>query len=225
MNAARTGTAIRSNDYHDYVIKDGRFVGEFEQMYRNVEDPWHCSELAQNFDNALVLAAVAHAGRASRTVLEVGCGIGAITRRIVEALPHARIHACDISPTAIAKAERVNPTVRFFTHDLCGDEPLPLDARSVDLIVMVQVMWYILPALERTFAAYHTLLAAGGHLIVSQAFYPSVVQKYGRGTLETAADVRRYLDTAGFTLRSEIHIDPSVEMGRPHNSLFWATPR
>jgi|TARA_B100000315_G_scaffold178802_1_gene167474 hypothetical protein len=33
---------IKSDDYHDYVIKDGRLIGEFEQMYKNSRDiPWH----------------------------------------------------------------------------------------------------------------------------------------------------------------------------------------
>ena len=29
--------------YQDYVIKDGQFIGRFEEMYRDVSDPWHCS--------------------------------------------------------------------------------------------------------------------------------------------------------------------------------------
>jgi hypothetical protein len=32
---------VESKDYHDYIVVDGRFVGEFEPMYRNCEDPWH----------------------------------------------------------------------------------------------------------------------------------------------------------------------------------------
>lgn len=32
---------INSKDYHDYVFKDGKFIGAFEEMYQNVEDPWH----------------------------------------------------------------------------------------------------------------------------------------------------------------------------------------
>ena len=33
---------IKSDDYRDYVIKDGRLIGEFEQMYKNSRDiPWH----------------------------------------------------------------------------------------------------------------------------------------------------------------------------------------
>lgn len=26
--------------YQDYVIRDGRLVGEFEEMYRDFDDPW-----------------------------------------------------------------------------------------------------------------------------------------------------------------------------------------
>ena len=26
--------------YLDYVIKDGKFIGQFEEMYKNVSDPW-----------------------------------------------------------------------------------------------------------------------------------------------------------------------------------------
>ena len=32
---------MNSKDYHDYVFKDGKFIGAFEEMYQNVEDPWH----------------------------------------------------------------------------------------------------------------------------------------------------------------------------------------
>ena len=38
------------NDYHDYVIKNGNFIGQFEEMYQNCDDPWPESErdLAEN---------------------------------------------------------------------------------------------------------------------------------------------------------------------------------
>ena len=26
--------------YQDFVIKDGKFIGQFEEMYKNVSDPW-----------------------------------------------------------------------------------------------------------------------------------------------------------------------------------------
>ena len=27
--------------YQDFVIKDGKFIGEFEKMYQNFDDPWN----------------------------------------------------------------------------------------------------------------------------------------------------------------------------------------
>jgi len=33
---------INSDDYHDYVIKNGKLIGEFDQMYLKSKNiPWH----------------------------------------------------------------------------------------------------------------------------------------------------------------------------------------
>jgi hypothetical protein len=35
----------KSTDYHDYVFRDGKLVGEFEEMYLNsATTPWHQDE-------------------------------------------------------------------------------------------------------------------------------------------------------------------------------------
>jgi hypothetical protein len=35
----------KSTDYHDYVFREGRLAGEFEEMYRNSAiAPWHQNE-------------------------------------------------------------------------------------------------------------------------------------------------------------------------------------
>ena len=39
--------------YQDYVIKDGKFVGEFEQMYKDFDDPWEQSALEQHASEKL----------------------------------------------------------------------------------------------------------------------------------------------------------------------------
>lgn len=45
-----------SKDYHDYVIKNGGFIGKFEEMYQNIEDPWfHGEATAFHYDLGLVL--------------------------------------------------------------------------------------------------------------------------------------------------------------------------
>ncbi len=32
------------NNYHDYIFKDGKFVGLFEECYRDCDDPWDASK-------------------------------------------------------------------------------------------------------------------------------------------------------------------------------------
>ena len=31
--------------YQDYVIRDGKFVGKFEEMYQKFDNPWHQKEV------------------------------------------------------------------------------------------------------------------------------------------------------------------------------------
>ena len=32
------------NNYHDYVIKNGQYIGKFNEMYKACDDPWGQSE-------------------------------------------------------------------------------------------------------------------------------------------------------------------------------------
>ncbi len=34
---------------HDFVIKDGRFIGKFEEMYSKCNDPWKQSQKDRDF--------------------------------------------------------------------------------------------------------------------------------------------------------------------------------
>ncbi len=67
--------------YQDYVIKDGKFVGEFEQMYRDFDDPW---EQTTREDDALekLIALELVRMHGYRRVLEIGCGYGEFTAKL-----------------------------------------------------------------------------------------------------------------------------------------------
>src|SRR5207247_9822698 len=95
---------IRSSDYHDFVIKEGRFIGEFEQMYEQVADPWHCVAEVGAFKNVLLLAAVTQVRAEVRRALDVGCGLGGLTARLRQVAPRAGWHACDGSRSAVDRA-------------------------------------------------------------------------------------------------------------------------
>jgi SAM-dependent methyltransferase len=195
---------ITSSDYHDYVIKDGRFIGEFEQMYRNVDDPWHCVAEAHAFKNDLLIGAVTHLRAGVRRALDVGCGLGALTARLRTAAPEAEWHACDLSPTAVAKAAAATPGVRFFQHDV-RESRFAFQRESLDLITMAEVMWYVLPQLERVLREFHRLLAPGGHLVTLQYFPKPEDQAYGKEFVSAPADLLRLLREAGFELAHDVY--------------------
>lgn len=204
---------IVSRDYHDYVIKDGRFIGEFDQMYRNVEDPWRCVAEAHSFKNDLLLGAVTHLSPGVRRALDVGCGLGALTRRLKEAARAAEWHACDVSPSAVEKAQAVLPDVRVFVQDLARPAELPFEPASLDLITMAEVMWYILPHLSAVLARFHTLLRPGGQLLMLQYFLKPEDQTYGKQIVAGPHDLLRYLREAGFEIVQEAYLGAPPPQG------------
>ena len=59
--------------YQDYVIKNGKLVAEFEQMYKDFEDPWEQTTREQNaLEKYVALELVRQHGY--KRVMELGCG-------------------------------------------------------------------------------------------------------------------------------------------------------
>ncbi len=65
---------ISSTDYHDYVIKDGKFVGAFDEMYLHASDPWHQDEADRHWKAEEIALLLRSKHRYSRA-LDVGCGL------------------------------------------------------------------------------------------------------------------------------------------------------
>ena len=65
-----------STDYHDYVFRDGKLVGEFEEMYRNsATTPWHQDEQDNWIDVRLTKEMLRDLGRFD-AIYDFGCGTG-----------------------------------------------------------------------------------------------------------------------------------------------------
>jgi len=173
---------ITSKDYQNYVIKDGKFIGAFEEMYQRCEDPWHQDELFP-YANELVLWEIAKGNY--RKILDVGCGLGKFTHQIWQATK-ANVIGVDISSTAIQKAKARYPNVDYRVADVCT---LNFVEESVDLIVASELLWYILPRLQQFFDGVFSILRVGGEFIIVQQFYQRGEQKYGREIMESSEDL------------------------------------
>lgn len=189
--------------YRDYVIKDGVFIGKFEEMYRDVPDPWGCLEKVNALSNRLLLAQLQDFAPQSR-VLDVGCGLGTLTALIEKCTRPEEVTAFDVSPTALEKARAHAPDVNFFVHNLVENPCLSFPDGHVSLITMAEVIWYILPVLENVLREFSRLLSPSGRLVVKQAFLTPGQQKYGAGTVSKPADLLRFVRQTGLVAEREI---------------------
>jgi len=105
---------VAEKRYQDYVIKDGKFVGDFEGMYKDCENPWLQSDDDNIFSTKRVIAKnwIKKISLTSNIqVCEIGCGFGHISAE----LTNNGIYCIgtDISPTAIEKAKALNKNCEF----------------------------------------------------------------------------------------------------------------
>lgn len=93
--------------YQDFVIKNGRFLGKFEEMYQKFSDPWKLlkknkSGLNLNYQ---VILNYCEQIRFSRTkTLEIGCGYPQISYELYK--KNFTVYATDISKTVIEKSKK-----------------------------------------------------------------------------------------------------------------------
>jgi len=116
---------LSGKDYRDYVIKDGKLVGKFEEMYREAEQaPWHQNETAYavffNLDVEILKSWKEFLRIES--ILEVGCSLGYFTQRLKLEAGFEHVAGLDISETAAQKARDLfsEAGVNFFVGDIAS---------------------------------------------------------------------------------------------------------
>ncbi|WP_078897783.1 class I SAM-dependent methyltransferase [Streptomyces rimosus] len=144
----------------------------FDKVYRSKPDPWGTLHKPYEQEKFADTASLLPTGR-FRSALEIGCGVGALTRLLAPHCDH--LLATDCSAAAVEQA-RNNctdlPHLTFATLRV----PDELDAKSlptrlaspVDLIVMSEVGYYLSPAdLDLTAARVAALLRPGGYVLLA----------------------------------------------------------
>ena len=169
--------------YRDYVIKDGKFVGKFEEMYQNCDDPWNQDEGDFVF-KSLSLDLLERLGYQDfQKILDIGCGKGRFTSEIQNRFPQAEVFGIDISESAIRKAEVKYPHIFFQQFDV---RKASFQYQNFDCIFITEVIWYILPEIERVFREIHEgLKQSEGIFVLNNHFYQDDEQKYGREKITT----------------------------------------
>ena len=121
-----------STDYHDYIFKDGKLIGKFDEMYKCSEQiPWHQDKTAYSVFSDIDIAILKQYKYDS--ILEVGCGLGYFSNRLYKELcsnnnepsplSFPQVTGIDVSQTAIEKASKQFPEIRFIVGDLTKGNP------------------------------------------------------------------------------------------------------
>ena len=176
--------------YQDYVIRDGRLVGEFDEMYRDHTDPWEQTtreRFASEKAVALNLISRLKAERGARVVVELGSGLGDFTARIAELGVH--VIGIDISQTAVDKARARHPSIDF----ICGRFSYHEALRDLkpDIVVMADITWYVLDELPAFLSFFKRDLPQTWLIHLLMTYAPGI-QRYGAKFFTDLDGIKRY---------------------------------
>jgi predicted TPR repeat methyltransferase len=158
----------------------------FDELYAGMKDPFG-AELSQyryqrrKYDSLLSMLPQ----RPYRRVLDIGCGLGSLTRKLAPFAEH--ILGTDISATALeyaGKLSTAHPNIVYSQEDMLAEtrqEP------AFDLIVLADTLYYIDPLTETGLKSIvrnvsSKLLPGGLLLLVNHYFFG--IDKASRGTRE-----------------------------------------
>ena len=171
---------IESRDYHDFVIKDGKLIGEFEQMYRKSEEvPWHQDLDGNRLDVRLVVEMLKESAPYDY-ICDFGCGLGYFLDVVVKGAggEGTRGMGFDVSPTCCEKAKELFPGYDFRVLDLmaedagAGSNGSDTGKDGKRLFVIRGTLWYVFPEMERVVENIAGITRPGDCLVVSQNFPP-----------------------------------------------------
>jgi SAM-dependent methyltransferase len=177
--------------YHDYVIKDGKFIGKFEEMYKEFDDPWMQSQQPNRYSRQMAIMNIQRYG--IRSIVEYGCGLGYYAQHIYKDTGIV-CRSIDISETAIEKAKQIFPHLHFEVGNILDMDGLP-DKENTDCILLADITWLILNDLEKINQLLLTHFR-GKYLINNFVTYKGT-QKYG---LEYFTTTKEYIDYMPFKL-------------------------
>jgi len=217
---------------HVFTDIDGslKFVGDFDALYREEDDPW--GQSAEDGDMAtyyevsrtrLYRAILANAKTMIDSGLDVGCGHGWSTDRLAKT--GGDWSGMDISEAAIAKAWEMHPLYHYFPADIRDYDCLPRHHENCyDVVVLSEILWYVLERLDDAMVNATRFCAPGGLLCVSQAFLKGK-QRYGADIANGFhGALKLFLDRYPSLTLVEATYDDSGKLAHNHGLMVFRNP-
>ncbi|MGU5646342.1 class I SAM-dependent methyltransferase [Aeromonas caviae] len=158
------------------------FIGDFDGFYQEDNDPWGqsaSSDMSRYYQlSRQRLIHIISTIKEKSMIVEIGCGLGYVTKQISDEFPQSKVAGIDISETAINKATQLFPCLRFIEADITDPQLTSrVESGTWDVVILNQLLWYILESLPTVMTNIYSLLKSDGHLVISNAFARE--QRYG----------------------------------------------
>ena len=192
-----------SKDYHDYVFKDGRLVGQFEAMYLHADGvPWYQDRQNEWLDVRLELELLRAYAPFAR-IHDFGCGLGYFLDllRAGVGAPDCILSGSDVSQAACAKAGALFPGAKFTVQDLMAPPaPRPngeaANVPSKTLFSLRGTLWYVFPKIENVVANIAAAMSDSDLLLVAQNFPPLNYKFIGKDVMPNPQSLLQWFGAA-----------------------------
>ncbi len=144
--------------------------------------------------------AVAGAGPAPGSIVDVGCGTGRLLRKARERWPHAHLIGVDPAEGMVKKARLMMPDSVFIVSPA---ELIPLPDSSVDLVVSTTSFHHWQDQLQGI-REIRRILRPGGPFLLSDMTFPQFMLKFiHHGRFCNPQEVRDMFEQAGLEVRMQ----------------------
>lgn len=151
-------------NWNDYWFRGDQLIRDFENMYRDIDEPWLQREKTVQPRLFVGLGLVQWFLRSNPArqieILDIGAGLGGPTQYL---RPYGRVTATDVSPTAVSKAAELVPEVNWVVDDVrtlrkewCG---------KFDLIWTFEVLYLVAPEIDSVLNNLASYLKPDGRMI------------------------------------------------------------
>jgi len=164
----------KSQNYHDYVIKNGKLIADFENMYKNCSNPWPEDERDMDNNCASVRLKQLIKEYGCSKILSLGSGKGNHLHWLAKDLYRAEVTGVDISETAAVQSRSLFPEINVIVKPILSY--LQDTTEKFDVIIIRECIWYILDDLEEIFSILRSKYPST-YLAIELSFYSD--QKYG----------------------------------------------
>lgn len=175
------------NDEYVFKKSDGDifFVGDFNGLYNNVDDPWLQSE-GRELQLTNFVADIIH-DRKLKSYCEIGSGLGYNVNHIKSRFG-IQVCGLDISSVAIDRAKE-NFNLDFRVVNILN----PIDVKDrFDCVCLFNCLWYVLDDFSTVISNCSSLLSSDGVFVVAQKYIRD--QKYGIDVIDGMDGCIKYIE-------------------------------